>query len=318
MQHLAFTLSVIAVAAGAFFFPAAFTSIGGQPLQPLIKPLLQITMFGMGATMAWRDFAAVAMNPRGVGIGIVCQFTIMPFVGFGLSRAFAFEPEIAAGVVLIGCAPSGLASNVISYIAKANVPLSVTLTACATLLAPLTTPLLMKLLGGTLIVVNVEAMMWEIVQIVLLPIGIGLIINQALGRHARHLHRVLPIVSMAGIVAIVGIITAAGSSNLKAVGLSLAACVLLHNCLGFAIGYAAGRICGLSEQDSRTISIEVGMQNGGLATGLAKAMGKVATTGLAPIVFATIMNVTGSALAAVWARRGTVATDLRSPAAEMA
>ncbi len=309
MHHALFTLSVVAVATGAYFFPGAFTSIGGQPLQPLIKPLLQITMFGMGATMAWRDFAAVAMNPKGVAIGILCQFTIMPFVGYGLSRAFAFEPEVAAGVVLIGCAPSGLASNVISYIAKANVPLSITLTACATLLAPVVTPLLMKLLGGTLIEVDVDAMMWEIVQIVLLPIGVGLAMNQALGRHARHLHAVLPVVSMAGIVAIVGIITAAGSSNLRAVGPSLVVCVLLHNCLGFAIGYGAGRLCRLSEQDARTISIEVGMQNGGLATGLAKAMGKVATTGLAPILFATIMNVTGSGLAAIWARRGLLDID---------
>lgn len=316
MQHIAFTLSVIAAAIGAYLFPAAFTSIAGQPLQPLIKPLLQMTMFGMGATMAWRDFAAVAMNPKGVAIGLVCQFTIMPIVGFSLSRTFGFEPEIAAGVVLIGCAPSGLASNVISYIAKANVPLSITLTACATLMAPIATPLLMKLLGGTLVEVDVAAMMWEIVQIVLLPIGAGLVINHALGPRARYLHRVLPIVSMAGIVAIVGIITAAGSTNLAAVGLSLAACVLLHNLLGFAIGYGVAKLCRLSERDARTISIEVGMQNGGLATGLAKAMGKVATTGLAPIVFATIMNVTGSALAAVWAKLNPATSVSTTPVAD--
>jgi BASS family bile acid:Na+ symporter len=198
------------------------------------------------------------------------------------------------------------------------VPLSITLTACATLLAPITTPLLMKLLGGTLVTVDVEAMMWEIIQIVLLPIGVGLVINQALGTRAKYLHVVLPLVSMAGIVIIVGIITAAGSSNLHAVGTSLVACVLLHNVLGFAIGYGAAKLCRLSEQDARTISIEVGMQNGGLATGLAKAMGKVATTGLAPILFATIMNVTGSALAAVWARRPVEALPCTKAMAEPA
>lgn len=302
MRHVFFTLAVIAAATTAFFAPSVFTEFAGVQFNSLVLPLLQITMFGVGATMGWRDFAAVATNPKGVFIGVLCQFTIMPFVGYGLSRTFQFEPEIAAGVVLIGCAPSGLASNVISYIAKANVPLSITLTACATLVAPFATPLLMKLLGGTLIPIDAASMMWQIVQIVILPIGAGLVINQLLGKHAVHLHQILPFVSMGGIVIIVGIITAAGSEQLHSVGLALVACVTLHNLIGFALGYIVSRLAGLSERDARTVSIEVGMQNGGLASGLALKMGKVATTGLAPILFATIMNVTGSALAAVWAR----------------
>lgn len=244
MRHVLFTLAVIAAAGIAFFTLSVFTELGGVQLKTLVLPLLQITMFGVGATMGWRDFAAVATNPKGVLIGVLCQFTIMPFVGYGLSRAFQFEPEIAAGVVLIGCVPSGLASNVISYIAKANVPLSVTLTACATLVAPFATPALMKLLGGTLIPIDAGAMMWEIVQIVILPIGAGLVINQLLGGYAIYLHRMLPFVSMAGIVIIVGIITAAGSERLHSVGLALVACVTVHNLAGFALGYFASRLLG--------------------------------------------------------------------------
>lgn len=302
MRHVLFTLAVVAAAGSAMLFPAAFSQIGGVKLTTLINPLLQITMFGMGATMGWRDFAAVATNPRGVVVGLLAQFMIMPLVGFGLSRIFAFEPEVAAGVVLIGCVPCGLASNVINYIAKANVPLSITLTATATLLGPVLTPVLMRLLGGTLVEVDVLKMMWDITKIVLLPIAAGLAINQLLGRSARHLHRVLPYFSVAGIVIIVGIITAAGRDDLLKVGPALALCVLLHNAIGYGLGYAAGRVCGLSIRDSRTVAIEVGMQNGGLAAGLAKEMGKAATMGLAPVLFATIMNVTGSILAAYWAR----------------
>jgi bile acid:Na+ symporter, BASS family len=303
MQHVLFTIAVVAAAGTAMVLPAVFTSVGGVSLKGLVLPLLQMTMFGVGATMGWRDFAAVATNPRGVVVGLLAQFIIMPLVGFALSRTFSFEPEVAAGVVLIGCVPCGLASNVINYIARSNVPLSITLTACATLLGPVVTPILMRVLGGTLVEIDVLKMTWEIVQIVLLPIGAGLVLNQVLGRHARHLHRVLPLVSCAGIVLIVGIITAAGRDSLLRIGPALVLCVTLHNVIGYVLGYVAGRASGLSARDSRTVAIEVGMQNGGLAAGLAGQMGKAATMGLAPVLFATIMNVTGSILAAFWARR---------------
>lgn len=301
MRHVLFTLAVLAAALTGYFYPAVFTQIAGVKLKTLIIPLLQMTMFGVGATMGWRDFAAVATNPRGVIVGLLAQFVIMPLVGFGLSRTFAFDPEVAAGVVLIGCVPCGLASNVINYIAKANVPLSITLTSCATLLGPLVTPLLMRLFGGTLVEIDVAEAMWVMTKIVLLPIGAGLLINQVLGGRARHVHRVLPAVSIVGIVAIVGIITADGAESLRQVGPTLALCVLLHNAIGYALGYTAGRLCSLSVRDARTVAIEVGMQNGGLAAGLAQSMAKPAMA-LAPVLFATIMNVTGSILAAFWAR----------------
>lgn len=302
MRHVLFTLAVVAAAGTAMLWPAAFSQVGGVKLTTLIIPLLQMTMFGMGATMGWRDFAAVATNPKGVVVGLLAQFIIMPLVGFGLSRVFPFEPEVAAGVVLIGCVPCGLASNVINYIAKANVPLSITLTATATLLGPVLTPIFMRVLGGTFVEVKIGEMTWDITKVVLIPIAVGLLINLLLGRHARHLHKVLPFFSVAGIVIIVGIITAAGRNDLLRVGPALAVCVLLHNTIGYVLGYGAGRMCGLSVRDSRTVAIEVGMQNGGLAAGLAKEMGKAATMGLAPVLFATIMNVTGSVLAAFWAR----------------
>ena len=307
MQHFLFTLAVVAAAALGVFAPGLFGPVAGRPLSDAVVPLLMVTMFGMGVTMTWRDFAAVAADPRGVAVGVLAQFLIMPLLGFGLSRLFPFPPEVAAGVVLIGCAPSGLASNVISYIAKANVPLSITLTAVATLLAPVLTPLLMKLLGGTLVEVSVAAMTWDTVKIVALPIAAGLLTNQVLGPRAKPLHRALPVVSCVGIVAIVAIITAAGRASLLAVGPALVLCVALHNLFGFVLGYALARLSGLSERDARTVSIEVGMQNGGLASALAKEMGKLATTGLAPILFATTMSVNGSILAAVWARRPTEA-----------
>jgi BASS family bile acid:Na+ symporter len=309
MRHVLFTLAVVAAAGIAMVWPATFSQVGGVKLTTLIIPLLQMTMFGMGATMGWRDFAAVATNPKGVVVGLLAQFLIMPLVGFGLSRAFAFEPEVAAGVVLIGCVPCGLASNVINYIAKANVPLSITLTATATLLGPLLTPVLMRFLGGTLVEVDVAAMTWDITKVVLIPIAVGLLINLLLGRRAWVLHRVTPPLSVAGIVIIVGIITAAGRDDLLKVGPALAVCVLLHNTIGFGLGYGMGRLCGLSVRDSRTVAIEVGMQNGGLAAGLAKEMGKAATMGLAPVLFATIMNVTGSILAAFWARSAEAAPE---------
>jgi BASS family bile acid:Na+ symporter len=301
MRHTLFTVAVVVAAAAGYFYPAVFTEVGGVKLKTLINPLLQMTMFGVGATMGWRDFAAVATNPRGVVVGLLAQFVIMPFVGFGLSRAFAFDAEVAAGVVLIGCVPCGLASNVINYIAKANVPLSITLTACATLLGPAVTPALMRFLGRTLVEIDVAAMTWDMTKIVLLPIAAGLVINQALGERAKYLHGVLPLVSVAGIVVIVGIITAAGYERLRQVGPALALCALLHNTVGYCLGYFAGRLCGLGVRDSRTVAIEVGMQNGGLAAGLAQGMAKPAMA-LAPVLFATIMNVTGSVLAAFWAR----------------
>jgi BASS family bile acid:Na+ symporter len=303
MRQYLFTIFVFASAATAMVFPEPFRQIGGFELKRLILPLLQVIMFGMGTTLGLRDFEGVVKMPRAVAIGLVCQFTIMPLLGFSLAHVFHFPDEIAAGVVLIGCAPSGLASNVMAYIAKANLPLSITITACATLMAPICTPALMKLLGGSYVAVEFTAMMIDILKIVILPIIAGLVVNWIFRRHLDWLNRFMPKISMLGIVLIISVITAAGREHLLKVGGALFLCVLLHNLLGFLLGYWAARALRLSEQDCRTVAIEVGLQNGGLASGLALQMGKVATVGLAPALFGPIMNITGSLLANFWGAR---------------
>lgn len=302
-RNLIYTALIVVAVVSALSFPQLFTEIGGFPLKKLIVPLLQIIMLGMGTTMSLADFEGVVKQPRAVVIGVVCHFIIMPLLGFTLANTFNFPPEIAAGVVLIGCSPSGLASNVICFVAKANVPLSITVTTISTLLAPFLMPALMKLLAGQFIEIGFWKMMLEIMQIVILPVAVGLILNRVFRQSAVMINKVMPLVSMAGIVLIVAIITAAGRDSLLTVGWTLALCVLIHNLSGFTLGYWTGRLFGLDEQSCRTVAIEVGLQNGGLASGLAVQMGKVATVGLAPALFGPIMNTTGSLLATYWSQR---------------
>ena len=303
MKNYLYTLSIIVGATLAMFFPQAFTQIGDFQLKTLILPLLQIIMFGMGTTMSPKDFEAVIKSPKSVVIGLICQFTIMPLMGYALATSFDFPPEVAAGIILICCSPSGLASNVMAYIAKANVALSLTITSCATLLAPVLTPLLMKVLGGEFIQVDFFKMMVEILKIIILPIGVGLLINKIFRNQAQFLNKYMPLLSMAGIALIICIITAAGRESLLKVGGILVICMLLHNLSGYLLGYWSARLLKLPEQDCRTVAIEVGLQNGGLASGIALQMGKVATVGLAPALFGPIMNVTGSLLASWWGKK---------------
>ncbi|GAB3492039.1 bile acid:sodium symporter family protein [Spirosoma knui] len=302
-RNLIYTALIIAAVATALAFPGPFTQIGDFQLKRLIVPLLQIIMLGMGTTMSIKDFEGVIKQPRAVLIGVSCHFMIMPLLGFTLANVFNFPPEIAAGVVLIGCSPSGLASNVMCYIAKANVPLSITITTLATLLAPFLMPALMKLLAGQFIEIRFWDMMIHITEIVILPVVVGLILNRIFHKSAVVINRVMPLISMAGIVLIVAIITAAGRDSLLTVGWTLALCVLIHNLTGFFLGYWSARLFGMDEQSSRTVAIEVGLQNGGLASGIAVQMGKVATVGLAPALFGPIMNTTGSLLATFWSQR---------------
>ena len=315
MRSYLYTLSIIVAATLAMLFPGPFTNIGGFELKNLIVPLLMIIMFGMGTTMGLKDFEGVVKNPRSVFIGIFCQFTIMPFVGYTLATSFGFPNEIAAGVILIGCSPSGLASNVMAYIAKANVALSLTITATATLLAPVLTPALMKWLAGTFVEVDFFKMMVDILKMIILPIGLGLLVNYIFRRQAAWLNRYMPLVSMVGIALIICIITAAGRNSLLSIGVALIACTLIHNLMGYALGYGMAKLMRLPEHDCRTVSLEVGLQNGGLASGLALQMGKVATVGLAPALFGPIMNITGSLLASFWAKKPVDVPD--TAAAEM-
>lgn len=303
VKGFSYTVMIFAAVTTALYYPHYFVEINGFTLAALITPLIQIIMFGMGTSMSVKDFVGVAKMPKGVIIGIVTQFTIMPFLGFTLASLTNFPPEIAAGIILIGCAPSGMASNVICYLAKGNLALSITVTSIGTLMAPLMTPLLMGWLGGSFIEINVLAMMWDIFKMVIVPIGLGLLVNRLLSKNSAIMDRVMPLVSMAGIAFIIVIITAAGRDSLLTIGPLLVLVVLIHNLSGYTLGYWTARLCGLNERDCRTIAIEVGMQNGGLASGIAKEMGKIATVGLAPAVFGPLMNITGSILASWWHRK---------------
>lgn len=300
LRGFSYTFWILTAVTFSLYYPEYFTGVGDFSFKLLIVPLLQLIMFGVGTTMGYKDFGGIIRQPKAVIIGIVCQFTIMPAVGFTIANTFDFPPEIAAGIILIGCVPSGLASNVMSYIANANVPLSVTVTAIATMLAPLMTPLLMEMLAGAFVSVDFLTMMWDIIKMVILPICAGLLYNYFLGGKFVWLDKAMPLVSMVSIALIITIITAAGRDSLLAVGPLLVLAVLIHNLCGFVLGYSASRLFGLDERSCRTIAIEVGLQNGGLASGLALQMGKVATVGLAPAIFGPLMNITGSSLATWW------------------
>ena len=301
LNGLVFTTMIFAGVSAALYYPHYFTSIGDFKLTVLIIPLIQIIMFGMGTQMGIKDFAAVFKTPRGVVIGIVAQLLIMPLVGFALAKTSNFPPEIAAGIVLIGCSPSGVASNVMAYLANANLALSITITSIATLLAPFLTPLLMKFLAGEFIEINVLDMMWSITKMIIIPIGAGLLFNRLF--KTKWLDKAMPIVSMLAIGLIITIITAAGRDSLLDIGGVLMLLVLIHNLFGYFLGYGFARVFKMPEQDCRTIAIEVGMQNGGLASGIANSLGKIATMGLAPAVFGPLMNITGSVLASFWRER---------------
>jgi BASS family bile acid:Na+ symporter len=225
----------------------------------------------------------------------------MPFVGWSVAHMFAFPKEIAAGIILIGCCPSGLASNVMSYLARANLALSITLTAVATLFAPVLTPFYMKLLGGEFIDIKYVTMMWDITKVVILPIGVGLIFHHLFQSRFKILNSIMPMISMGGIALILVVIIARGRDSLLEVGLLLVAAVFIHNMTGYFLGYWASKLVGMPEQDCRTIALEVGMQNGGLASSLAAdTLGKASTIGLAPAIFGSMMNITGSTLALWW------------------
>jgi BASS family bile acid:Na+ symporter len=300
LKGFTFTVLIFSAVSLAMFYPGYFVQVGTFKPKVLIIPLLQIIMFGMGTTMSMQDFLGVLKMPKVVLVGLICQFTIMPFLGFGLAKLFNFPPEIAAGVILICCSPSGLASNVMSYIANANVPLSVTLTAIATIAAPFITPFLMQQLAGQYIPIDLWKMMLDIAKMVILPIGAGLLFNYFFHGKAKWLDLAMPIISMAGIAIIVTVITANGRDGLLQIGFTLILAAILHNLLGYFLGYLGAKLVGLNQRDCRTIAIEVGMQNGGLASGIALTMNKIATVGLAPAVFGPWMNISGSSLATWW------------------
>jgi len=360
LKGFAYSVWIIIAIVLGMVYNNYFITIGEFQLKSLIVPFVQVTMLGMGAQMSFDDFKGVIKMPKGVLTGVICHFTIMPIVGLILSKLFNFAPEIAAGVVLIGCVPSAMASNVMSFLAKANLALAVTIGAVGTILSPLLTPLLMRWLGGEYIEINVLGMMIEIINMIIVPIVAGFIFNifyrnketiksktiqltsfaaiilitnivlhfstgvpvtdslrvwsnsmmwfyitpMVIGVILRNIKSVnseiisssLGFIAMAGIFINTVIITSAGRDSLIQVGGLLILSCLLHNIIGFSVGYGSATLMRLPEKDRRTIAFEVGMQNGGVATGLALQMGKIATVGLASAIFGPLQNLTGSAL----------------------
>ncbi|MFA6471700.1 MAG: bile acid:sodium symporter family protein [Candidatus Latescibacterota bacterium] len=300
LKGFSFTIWIFAAVSVSMFYPFLFLQWGSYKLTKLIEPLMMIIMFGMGTTMSLRDFSQILRMPKGVLIGMGLQFTVMPFVGFTIAKTFGFAPEIAAGVILIGCVPSGLASNVMNYIAGSNLALSVTITACATLVAPLMTPIWMKFLAGQFVPIDFMQMMWGVVRITIIPVAAGLLFNHFMHGKVNWLDRFLPVVSMGGIVVIIVVITSAGRNDLLTVGLMLLAAEMIHNTTGYLGGYWGSRLCGLDEKSCRTVAIEVGLQNGGMGSALAINVLKSPAAALAPAIFGPWMNISGSVLANWW------------------
>ncbi len=300
IKNSLFTLSVVVCVAAALLFPDAFRYIAGYKTTGLIVPLLMIIMFGMGTSVGIDDFLRVLKMPKSIAVGLVCQFTLMPLIAISLVMISSLPPEIAAGILLVGCSPGGLASNVMAYISGANLALSLSLTACSTLLAPFLTPLLMSWLANEYVPIDTLAMFWSITKIVILPVLGGLIFNHFLHGRFPLVDRIMPRISMIGIVIIIAVITAAGRDSLIALGFVLIGLVLLQNLLGLALGYGTAKLARMDEPSARAIAFEVGMQNSGLASGIAVEMGKVATMGIAPAIFGPTMNINGSILASFW------------------
>ena len=281
----------------------AFPDVLGHLKPTLINPLLGVIMFGMGLTLKPEDFRVVFSRPKDILIGCLAQFTVMPLLAFALSRLFSLNEALTVGVVLVGCCPGGTASNVITYLAKGDLALSVGMTATSTLLAPLLTPLLVLLLVGETVDVNVVGMLLSILWVVILPIILGLLIKRLLPRATEQATAYLPAVSSLAICLIVIIVIAANAHKLLSSGWIIVLVVMLHNVLGLAIGYLIGALLKLSPAKRRAISVEVGMQNSGLASSLATLHFAAYPMAAIPgAVFSVWHNISGAIVARLYSR----------------
>jgi bile acid:Na+ symporter, BASS family len=293
-------LIVIAMALLALLCPSAVSFIKTS----YINPLLGIVMFGMGLTLKPDDFRVVFSHPKDVTIGAVAQFTIMPLLAYVLTKVFALPAELAVGVVLVGTCPGGTSSNVMTYLSRGDVALSVGMTAVSTVLAPVLTPLLTYVYAGATVDVNVWAMFLSIIQVVIVPIVLGFAINHFFPHTAEHAADFLPFVSTLAIVAIVGAVVSANAARLMESGVLVIVVVVLHNVLGYALGYGAARLMKMSATKCRAVSIEVGMQNSGLATSLATVhFAQYPLAAIPGAVFSVWHNVSGAILANFFLRQ---------------
>lgn len=280
-----------------FVFPKSLAHLG-----TLVPYLLGIVMLGMGMTINLKDFKVVFKSPKPVIIGVILQFTIMPTLAFLIAKIFHLPPEIAIGVILVGCCPGGTSSNVMSYLANANVALSVAITSVSTLLAPIVTPALIYLFANEWLKVSFLSMFWSVVQVVLIPIAIGFIFQSITKKVAEKTVAILPNVSVIAISLILASVVGGSKEQILKTGLLIFLVVIVHNVLGYTIGFILARVFKLERRDQKAVSIEVGMQNSGLAVSLAT----VHFSPLAAVpgaVFSFVHNISGPILAKYWSKR---------------
>ncbi len=284
----------------ALLMPAPFAAIDLW----VINPMLGLIMFGMGMTLSPQDFRIVFSRPKDVIIGCAAQFTVMPLLAWVLSWLFDLPPELALGVILVGCCPGGTASNVITYLAKGDLALSVGMTATSTVLAPLMTPLLTWLMAGKFVDVDAVAMLMSIVYVVIGPVAAGFLIQRYMPRFTRWAVAYLPAFSSLMIALLVAIIVGHNAGQLLKGGMVVVLVVILHNIGGFTLGYVLGRLLGLSDDKRKAISIEVGMQNSGLASSLATIHFAAYPMAVVPgAIFSVWHNVCGAFVAKLFASR---------------
>lgn len=291
------TLLVVLVATVALAFPFSFDWIQTSA----VTPILGIIMFGMGLTIRPSDFKPVVLHPKEILVGELAQFLVMPALAFLICKLLQLPEELALGVILVGCCPGGTASNVICYLAKGDITLSVAMTGVSTLLAPIFTPALVFLLAGQNIEVDMIAMFMSIVQVVILPILLGFVVNHFFSALAQRFISVLPLISTLSIATIIGIVVSHNASNILSCSLLVGIAVVLHNILGLTFGYGVGKLTGMKQAQRTAISIEVGMQNSGLATSLATAHFAMFPMASVPgAIFSVWHNFSGSLAAALF------------------
>jgi len=292
-----FPLWALVFSVSACFYPHLW-----QPLKPSIIPLLGLIMLGMGLTLTVADFKNVLRSPKPLFIGVCLQFLLMPLIAYAISHVAHLSPALLTGMVLVGSAPGGTASNVICYLAKADVALSISLTLISTLLSFVITPLLIWVAIGQTIEVQVVPMLITILKIIIVPVVLGVTINTFFGRRLTKIKNIFPLISVAAIVVIIAIVVALSHDSIVKVGYTVVLCVMAHNILGVSAGYSLARLFKLDKTKARTIAIEVGMQNSGLSVALAlKYFSNLAA--LPGAVFSIWHNLSGACLAQYWANK---------------
>ncbi|RYC29927.1 bile acid:sodium symporter family protein [Lichenibacterium minor] len=296
-----FPLWAALVAVAAYVLPDLF-----RPLLPWVTDLLTVVMFGLGVTLTVADFRRVVTRPAPVVAGVVVHYLVMPFAAWAIAHALRMPPDLTTGMILVGSVASGTGSTLMVFLAGGDVALSITIAALSTLVGIVATPLLVRFYVDASVPVDVVGLLRSIVQIVALPVGLGLLLNQVAPRAVKRIEPALPFVSIAAILLIIGAVVAGSQGSIAAVGPLVLLAVVLHNGIGLLGGYWGGRLLGFDESTCRTLALEVGMQNSGLAA----ALGKLYFSPLAALpgaLFSVWHNLSGSLLAGYWSGRNPVA-----------